>query len=155
MIDGTDRDGLVDDMAGDATDEEYHVYLRRSDEMPERLKQALEEAYRESFPVPTEDIAYDEDEHDSVAVPSSPSPSGWASLPKSERLDLVRSLLGLLALLLGTIGITTQIVLASYGILPTPSWLWMLSAALGFGGLASLLCDMLRIYRDRAGDGRR
>ena len=59
--------------------------------------------------------------------------------------DFVRSLAGLVALLLGVTGIVIHNVLALQQVLPDMSWLWVASVILGSFGIASSAYDFARI----------
>lgn len=62
---------------------------------------------------------------------------------------LVRSLLGLLCMLLGVVGVVIQIILFDGHILPPMSPLWHVSVSLGVIGLVSIGYDWIRILRER------
>lgn len=110
-----------------------HPDVRSPQDMPGCLKQALRYAYIESV------LA----ERDATAPPASMAgETGLASVD----WDFVRSMLGLLFLLLGVVGIVAQIVLAEYHVLPEASWLWAVSAIIGTLGLASVSCDLIRMF---------
>jgi len=67
--------------------------------------------------------------------------------------DFIRSMLGLLFLLLGVVGIVVQITLSECGILPKASWLWVASFIIGVLGLASVSCDFARAFVRQAMSG--
>lgn len=62
---------------------------------------------------------------------------------------LVRSLAGMLALLLGVTGVTLHWVLVRQQPFPAASWLWGMSVILGTLGIASACYDFALIAMDR------
>lgn len=144
MGDGHDMKRQAQERADDGW---YRVRIRDTKDMPSRLRNALTYAYDESFPDGTTVEIIDGAGNPTDITDVFPAEDS-RSMSDTAR-SLFRSLTGMLCMLLGVIGLVVQIVLMGRGVLPSRSWLWVVSVILGVMGLASLAYDFLRIYDDQ------